>query len=96
MSVRNYYKHNKAYFTVSFTQSYREGVEEDAEEEQDEEEDDEEDDEPLEAPPQDELEGLVGGGEPQEGGLWTPEGAEDDEYPYLNVFESVFSLRETH
>lgn len=54
------------------TQTCRERVEEDAEEEEDEEEDDEEDDKPLEAPPQDEPEGLIGGGEPQEGGLWPP------------------------
>lgn len=51
-------------FSHTQTQTCREGVEEDAEEEEDEEEDDEEDDEPLEAPPQDELEGLIGGGEP--------------------------------
>lgn len=51
--------------------AYRERVEEDAEEEEDEEEDDEEDDGPLEAPPQDVPERLVGGGEPQEGRLWT-------------------------
>lgn len=63
------------------TQTYRERVQEDPEEEEDEEEDDEEDDEPLEAPPQDELEGLIGGGEPQEGGLWTPGRTEEDEKP---------------
>lgn len=61
------------------TQTYWERVEEDAEEEENEEEDDDEDDDPLEAPPQDELERLKGGGEPQEGGLWTAGRTEEAE-----------------
>lgn len=56
----------------SWVPTYREGVEEDAEEEDNKEEDDEKDDEPFETPPQDELECFIGGGEPQEGGLWAP------------------------
>lgn len=57
--------------TNALIQTCREGVEEDSEEEEEEEEDDKQDDEPLEAPPQDELECLIGGGEPQKRGLWT-------------------------
>lgn len=58
--------------TILSQSTHREGVEEDSKEQDDEEQDDEDDDEPLEAPPQDELECLVGGGEPQEGGLRAP------------------------
>lgn len=52
--------------------SYREGVDEDPQEEQQNEEHDGQDEHPLVPPPQDVLQGLVGGGEPQEGGLWAP------------------------
>lgn len=52
--------------------SYREGVDEDPQEEQQNEEHDGQDEHPLVPPPQDVLQGLVRGGEPQEGGLWAP------------------------
>lgn len=56
----------------SWVPTYREGVEEDTEEEDNKEKADEKDDEPLETPPQDKPECFIGGGEPQEGGLWAP------------------------
>lgn len=52
--------------------AHREGVDKDTQEEQEDEEDDEEDDGTPEAPPQDELHGLVRGGEPQERGVRAP------------------------
>lgn len=50
----------------------REGVDKDTQEEQEDEEDDEEDDGTPEASPQDELHGLVRGGEPQERSIGAP------------------------
>lgn len=56
------------------TETHREGVQEDTQEEEDEEEDNEKDNEPLESPPHNKFEGLIGRGEPEEGRLWTSVG----------------------
>lgn len=74
--------------------TYREGVEEDTEEEDNKEEDDEKDDKPLETPPQDELECFIGGGEPQEGGLWAPERTDGWAFVCMNVQVCVVSVRD--
>lgn len=74
--------------------TYREGVEEDAEEEDNKEEDDEKDDNPLEAPPQDELECFIGGGEPQEGGLWAPGKTNGWAFVCVNVRVCVGRVRD--
>lgn len=68
--------------------SYREGVDEDPKEEQQNKEHDGQDEQPLVPAPQDVLQGLVRGGEPQEGGLWAPV----DKAGVTSDFHGAFSL----